>query len=71
MLPETSTTNGVYNTSTEHQVGMKSKREEEDEGKDIEWEEAPPAGNNTTAALKVDLNVEADASGDDNMKKMT
>ncbi|KAK4349995.1 hypothetical protein RND71_029308 [Anisodus tanguticus] len=56
MLPETSTTNGVYNTSTERQVGMKSKREEEDEGKDIEWEEAPPAGNNTTAALKVDLN---------------
>lgn len=23
---------------------MKSKREEEDEGEDIEWEEAPPAG---------------------------
>ncbi|XP_059309263.1 uncharacterized protein LOC132633304 [Lycium barbarum] len=66
MLPETSTTDGVYHTSTERQVGMKSKREEEDEGEDIEWEEAPPAGTNTTGALKVDLNVEADASGDDN-----
>lgn len=45
MLPETSTTDGVYNTSTERQVGMKSKREEDDEGEDVEWEEAPPAGN--------------------------
>lgn len=66
MLPETSTTDGVYNTSTERQVGMKSKREEEDEGEDVEWEEAPPAGNTTTGNLKVDLNVQADASEDDN-----
>lgn len=43
-LQETSTTDGVDNTSTERHVGMKSKREEEDEGEDIEWEEAPPAG---------------------------
>ncbi|KAK4735961.1 hypothetical protein R3W88_010222 [Solanum pinnatisectum] len=66
MLPETSTTDGMYNTSTERQVGMKSKREEEDEGEDVEWEEAPPAGNTTTGNLKVDLNVQADASEDDN-----
>lgn len=68
MLPETSTTDGVYNISTERQVGMKSRREEEDEGEDIEWEEAPapPAGNNTTGTLKVDLNVQANASEDDN-----
>ncbi|KAL3343634.1 hypothetical protein AABB24_027247 [Solanum stoloniferum] len=66
MLPETSTTDGVYNSSTESQVGMKSKREEEDEGEDVEWEEAPPAGNTTTGNLKVDLNVQADASEDDN-----
>ncbi|XP_049394297.1 transcription initiation factor IIE subunit alpha-like [Solanum stenotomum] len=66
ILPETSTTDGVYNTSTERQVGMKSKREEEDEGEDVEWEEAPPAGNTTTGNLKVDLNVQADASEDDN-----
>ncbi|XP_016506802.1 uncharacterized protein LOC107824528 [Nicotiana tabacum] len=66
-LQETSTTDGVDNTSTERQVGMKAKREEEDEGEDIEWEEAPPAGNNTTGNFKVsDLNVQADASGDDN-----
>ncbi|KAH0763066.1 hypothetical protein KY290_019139 [Solanum tuberosum] len=66
MLPETSTTDGVYNTSTERQVGMKSKREEEDKGEDVEWEEAPPAGNTTAGNLKVDLNVQADASEDDN-----
>uniref|UniRef100_A0A0V0IFR4 Putative general transcription factor IIE subunit 1-like n=1 Tax=Solanum chacoense TaxID=4108 RepID=A0A0V0IFR4_SOLCH len=66
ILPETSTTDGVYNTSTERQVGMKSKREEEDEGEDVEWEEAPPAGNTTTGNLKVDLNVQADASEGDN-----
>ncbi|MCD7458201.1 hypothetical protein HAX54_037544 [Datura stramonium] len=66
MLPETSNTDGVYNTSTERQVGMKSKREEEDEGEDIEWEEAPPAGDNSTGNFKVDLNVQADGSEDDN-----
>ncbi|XP_055825505.1 transcription factor efuD-like isoform X2 [Solanum dulcamara] len=66
MLPETSTTDGVYNTSTERQVGMKSKREEDDEGEDVEWEEAPPAGNTTTGNLNVDLNVQADALEDDN-----
>lgn len=45
MLLEPSTTDGVNNTSTERQVGMKSKREENEEGEDVEWEEAPPAGN--------------------------
>ncbi|KAM3380305.1 hypothetical protein BC332_09818 [Capsicum chinense] len=68
MLPGTSTTDGVSNTSSERQIGMKSKREEEDEGEDIEWEEAPApsAGSNTTGALKVDLNVQANASEDEN-----
>ncbi|XP_020261349.1 general transcription factor IIE subunit 1 isoform X2 [Asparagus officinalis] len=54
--------NVVSETPSERQVGMKEKREEDD---DVEWEEAPPAGK----AFKVaDLNIQADyadASGGD------
>lgn len=63
-MPNTSISDGVDATSSERQVGMKSKRSDEDEGDDdVEWEEAPVAGE----TFKVnDLNVQADASGDDN-----
>ncbi|KAL0306962.1 UNVERIFIED_CONTAM: hypothetical protein Sradi_6113500 [Sesamum radiatum] len=36
----TAMSNEAYNTSTERQVGMKSKREDDYEGDDNEWEEA-------------------------------
>ncbi|CAN8306368.1 unnamed protein product [Cochlearia groenlandica] len=50
-------------TSTERQVGMKSKFEEEDEEEedDVGWEEVAPVSANGN--YKVDLNVEAEASG--------
>ncbi|KAL3615244.1 hypothetical protein CASFOL_040905 [Castilleja foliolosa] len=52
-------------TPSERQVGMKSKRDDEDDGDDNEWEEAPPIGN-TSEQFKVhDLNVEAEASEED------
>ncbi|KAK6142489.1 hypothetical protein DH2020_022837 [Rehmannia glutinosa] len=41
--PNTGIPNEVYNTPSERQVGMKSKRDADDEGDDEEWEEGPPA----------------------------
>ncbi|CAK9145982.1 unnamed protein product [Ilex paraguariensis] len=56
----------VYDTSSERQVGMKSKREDVDEGvDDVEWEEATPAGNTGESSKVHDLNVQADALEDD------
>ncbi|XP_059640748.1 uncharacterized protein LOC132282925 [Cornus florida] len=63
-LSITNISNDVYDTSSGRQVGMKFKREEGEADDDVEWEEAPPAGN-TGESYKVDLNVQADASGDD------
>ncbi|KAH6780548.1 Transcription factor TFIIE [Perilla frutescens var. hirtella] len=54
----------VYDTTTDRLVGMKSKRNEDYEGDDVEWEEAPPTGS-TTKQFKVDLNEEAEASEDE------
>ncbi|KAI5660152.1 hypothetical protein M9H77_28945 [Catharanthus roseus] len=67
-LPNSNPLSGDYGTSNERQVGMKSKREDEDDGDDVEWEEEATAGN-TSKPFKVnDLNVQADAddaTGDD------
>lgn len=57
--------NGISEAPSERQIGMKAKREDDDND-DIDWEEAPPPGK----AFKVaDLNVQADedasAGGDD------
>ncbi|OMO89012.1 Transcription factor TFIIE, alpha subunit [Corchorus olitorius] len=58
-LPLTSSDN------SNRQTGMKSKREDDDVDDGVDWEEAPVAGN-TAESFKVnDLNVEAEASGDD------
>uniref|UniRef100_A0A5B6Z2V9 Uncharacterized protein n=1 Tax=Davidia involucrata TaxID=16924 RepID=A0A5B6Z2V9_DAVIN len=62
-LSNTNISNGVYGTSSECQVGMKSKQDEGDD--DVEWEEAPPAGNTGESYKVNDLNVQADGSGDD------
>lgn len=57
--------NAISNGTSERQVGMKSKRDDNEGGEDVEWGEAHPAGN-AGGIYKVDLNVEADdASGDD------
>lgn len=42
-LANGTTSNEVYDTTTERQVGMKSKRDEDYEGEDV-WEEPPPTG---------------------------
>ncbi|KAF5730252.1 transcription initiation factor IIE subunit alpha-like isoform X1 [Tripterygium wilfordii] len=52
-------------TSSNRQVGMKSKREE-DQGKDnVDWEDAPISGNTGENYKVNDLNAEADAAGED------
>ncbi|XP_068662518.1 transcription initiation factor IIE subunit alpha-like isoform X2 [Aristolochia californica] len=56
--------NGVSETTTDRRVGEKSKWEQEGDG-DIEWEEAPTAGNTTEVHEVNDLNLQADAPGDD------
>ncbi|XP_065860658.1 uncharacterized protein [Euphorbia lathyris] len=57
--------NDISESSSNRQVGIKSKREEDDEEDDVEWDEAPTAGH-TTESYRVDLNMEAaEASGDD------
>ncbi|XP_006659342.2 general transcription factor IIE subunit 1 [Oryza brachyantha] len=48
---------------SERQVGMKSKREDDDEG--VEWEEEQPTGNTAETYKLADLNVEAQESGDE------
>ncbi|XP_057792470.1 uncharacterized protein LOC131009223 [Salvia miltiorrhiza] len=60
-LANSTISNEDYNTTTERQVGMKSKRDEEYEADDVEWEEVPPSGGQTKQ-FKVDLNEEAEAS---------
>ncbi|XP_057974533.1 transcription initiation factor IIE subunit alpha-like isoform X2 [Malania oleifera] len=63
-LPNAHVENNISSTS-DRQVGMKSKREEDEGDEDVEWEEAPPAGN-AGASYKVnDLNAAADASEDE------
>ncbi|XP_022759084.1 general transcription factor IIE subunit 1-like [Durio zibethinus] len=51
--------------SSKRQVGMKVKREDNLGDDDIDWVEAPVAGNTTESYKVSDLNVEAEASGDD------
>ncbi|PON86525.1 TFIIE transcription factor [Trema orientale] len=58
--------NGESSTSSSRQVGIKSKRDEDEGDNDVDWEEAPVAGNNANENYKVnDLNVEADPTVDD------
>ncbi|KAM7469982.1 hypothetical protein LguiA_008165 [Lonicera macranthoides] len=65
-LPNTSISDTVNGTSSDRQVGMKSKRSDDDEvDDDVDWEEAPPAGNTSETFKVSDLNAQADASGDD------
>ncbi|XP_022771780.1 general transcription factor IIE subunit 1-like [Durio zibethinus] len=55
----------VLSDSSKRQVGMKVKREDDEGDDDIDWEEAPVAGNTTESYKVNDLNIEAEASGDD------
>ncbi|KAL3529306.1 hypothetical protein ACH5RR_008628 [Cinchona calisaya] len=64
-LSNSGISNGAADISSELQVGRKFESDDKDLGDDIEWEEAAPAGS-TSENFKVnDLNVQADASGDD------
>ncbi|XP_010262725.1 PREDICTED: transcription initiation factor IIE subunit alpha [Nelumbo nucifera] len=56
--------NAPNDISSDRKVGMKSKRQEDERDDDVEWEEAPTTGTSETHKLN-DLNVQADASGDD------
>jgi len=60
----TGISNGVH-AKSDRQVGNKSKRDENEGDEDIEWEEAAPTGNTGESYKVNDLNVEADASADD------
>ncbi|KDP35698.1 hypothetical protein JCGZ_10470 [Jatropha curcas] len=62
---QTSISEGVSGSPPNRQVGMKSKREENEGEDDIEWEEAPTGGNTTESYRINDLNVEAEASAED------
>ncbi|KAG5532466.1 hypothetical protein RHGRI_026934 [Rhododendron griersonianum] len=63
-LSNTDISNGVY-AKSDRQVGSKSKRDDNEGDEDIEWEEAAPTGNAGESYKVNDLNVEADASGDE------
>ncbi|XP_044466766.1 general transcription factor IIE subunit 1 [Mangifera indica] len=66
MQQETSNTQPISDggNHANRQVGMKAKREDNEGDDDVDWEEAPVAGN--TNEYKVnDLNVEAEASGEE------
>ncbi|KAE8077482.1 hypothetical protein FH972_016042 [Carpinus fangiana] len=63
-LSNTHGLNGISGMTSNRQVGMKSKRDEDDGDDDVEWEEAPVAGS-ANENYKVDLNVQVDASGED------
>ncbi|KAK8588576.1 hypothetical protein V6N13_087487 [Hibiscus sabdariffa] len=52
-------------SDSNRQVGMKVKRDDNEGDDDIDWEEAPMAGNTTESYKVNDLNVEAEESGDD------
>ncbi|KAJ4961412.1 hypothetical protein NE237_021322 [Protea cynaroides] len=57
--------NDVIDTPNDRQVGIKSKRDVYEREDGVEWEEAPTAGNTSETYKLNDLNVEAEASGDD------
>ncbi|PKU70492.1 general transcription factor IIE subunit 1 [Dendrobium catenatum] len=56
--------NGIFEAPYERQVGMKSKRAD-DENDDVDWEEAVPTGNTGETFKLADLNAQPEASGDD------
>ncbi|XP_058006439.1 uncharacterized protein LOC110671881 isoform X2 [Hevea brasiliensis] len=60
-----SISNGVSESFSNRQVGMKSKREEDEREDDFEWEEAPTGGNTDDDYKVNDLKVETEASGED------
>lgn len=60
-LSDSNIANGHSDTSSSRQVGMKSKRDPEE---DV-WEEAQYAGNTSESYRVGDLNVQADESGED------
>ncbi|KAJ9174085.1 hypothetical protein P3X46_017153 [Hevea brasiliensis] len=57
--------NGVSESLSNRQVGMKSKREEDEGEDDVEWEEAPTGGSTGESYKVNDLNFEAEASGEE------
>ncbi|KAM7278925.1 hypothetical protein ACFE04_006059 [Oxalis oulophora] len=56
---------GPSGSPSSRQVGIKSKREEDEGDEDVDWEEASVPGNTTESYKVNDLNVEAEASGDE------
>ncbi|TXG48966.1 hypothetical protein EZV62_024841 [Acer yangbiense] len=59
------TSNGLPEMSSNRQVGMKVKRDEDEGDDDVDWEEAPVTGN-TNKYYKVDLNVEVPEASEEN-----
>ncbi|GAV74232.1 TFIIE_alpha domain-containing protein [Cephalotus follicularis] len=57
--------NGLSGMSSNRQVGVKSKRDEDKGDDDIDWEEASAVGNTGESYKVNDLNVEAEAWGED------
>ncbi|XP_042487358.1 transcription initiation factor IIE subunit alpha isoform X1 [Macadamia integrifolia] len=57
--------NDVIDIPNDRQVGLKSKRDVYEREDGVEWEEASTAGNANETNILNDLNVQAEASGDD------
>lgn len=60
---ETRVSDGPSGMSPSRQVGMKSKRDEDEGDDNVDWEEAPITGNEENFKVN-DLNVEADATAE-------
>ena len=52
------TSNGLPEMSSNRQVGMKVKRDEDEGDDDVDWEEAPVTGNYTTYQVKLKIYIE-------------
>ncbi|OAY36125.1 general transcription factor IIE subunit 1 [Manihot esculenta] len=61
---DASISNGISESLSNRQVGMKFKREEDEPEDDVDWEEAPTGGSTSESYKVNDLNAEAEAEAE-------